>query len=45
MQSTKNDAAAGREPASGMWMVFYADCLKHVLDHEGGKLEELLNFA
>lgn len=45
MKSTKSDAAAGRELSAGMWMASYADYLKHVLGNEGGKPEELLNFA
>ena len=45
MKATKTDVAAGRERSSGMWMGSYVDYLKHVLGHEGGSQDELLNFS
>ena len=45
MKTTKSDAAAGRERSTGMWMASYADYLKHLLGHQGGTQDELLNFS
>jgi len=45
MKTTKTDAAAGRERSAGMWMATYADYLKHLLGHEAGSQDELLNFS
>jgi cation diffusion facilitator CzcD-associated flavoprotein CzcO len=45
MKSTKTDVEKGRERSSGMWMNSYIDYLKHVLGHEGGKPDDLLQFG
>lgn len=44
MKTTKTDVAEGRERSAGMWMNSYIDYLKHLLGHEGGKPEDLLQF-
>ncbi len=44
MKSTKTDAAAGRERSSAMWMASYPEYLRHLLGHQGGTPEELLEF-
>ena len=45
MKTTKTDAAAGRERSAGMWMASYAEYLRHILGHQGGTQEELLEFS
>ena len=42
LKTTKSDQAAGRERSAGMFMHSYADYLQHILGHQGGTPDELL---